>query len=50
MSSRLFHVLVSETDVRNPYLVNFDVNPRKARKLAFIPRQTIVGPTLYANT
>ena len=45
-----FYVLVSETDVWDPYLVSSDVNPWKARKLAFIPRQTIVGPTLYANT
>jgi len=44
------YILVAELDVWCPNAVSRQVDPWKSRKLAFVPRQSIVGPYLRVHT
>ena len=41
-----FYILVVEVDIRCPYLVWWNINPRKSTVIAFVPRQSIIVPNL----
>jgi len=43
------HVLVSKVDVWCPDLFRSDEKPCRAGKLAFVPHQSIIGPSLYTH-